>query len=87
MTAEPKPYQLADCYRQMHGRVYMTGTQALVRVLLDQSRRAKQSGLNTGGFVSGYRGSPLGGARIKPSMLFTECGTAKVPVSIAVEMR
>ncbi len=58
-------YQLADRYQQNHGRVFMTGTQALVRILLDQSRRDRQSGLNTAGFVAGYRGSPLGGVDLE----------------------
>jgi len=54
------PYELGDRYTASSGRVFLTGTQALVRVLLDQARRDKARGLNTAGFVSGYRGSPLG---------------------------
>ena len=54
------PYALNDRYTLTQGRVYMTGTQALVRILLDQARRDRAAGLNTAGFVSGYRGSPLG---------------------------
>ena len=65
MNAELKPYQLSDCYLQTEGRVYMTGTQALVRILLNQSNRDKAAGQNTGGFVSGYRGSPLGGVDLE----------------------
>ncbi len=53
-------YQLCDRYTMPAGRVFLTGTQALVRVLYDQARRDKAAGINTGGFVSGYRGSPLG---------------------------
>ncbi len=53
-------YQLADRYTQTSGRVFMTGTQALVRLVLDQARRDTEAGLNTAGFISGYRGSPLG---------------------------
>ncbi|WP_421914359.1 indolepyruvate ferredoxin oxidoreductase family protein [Mesorhizobium sp.] len=54
-------YALGDRYTKTSGRVFMTGTQALVRVLLERARRDKANGLNTAGFVSGYRGSPLGG--------------------------
>lgn len=54
-------YQLEDRYNRTEGRVYLTGTQALVRIMLDQARRDKAAGRKTAGFVSGYRGSPLGG--------------------------
>ena len=53
-------YALSDRYDLERGRVFMTGTQALARVLFDQARRDREAGLNTAGFVSGYRGSPLG---------------------------
>ncbi len=51
---------LDDKYTATSGRVYMTGVQALVRLTLMQRLRDQTAGLNTGGFVSGYRGSPLG---------------------------
>lgn len=50
---------LDDKYVKESGRVYMTGLQALVRAPLVQGRRDKAAGLNTAGFVTGYRGSPL----------------------------
>jgi indolepyruvate ferredoxin oxidoreductase len=52
---------LDDKYVLEDGRVFVTGVQALLRVLLDQSRLDARAGLKTAGFVSGYRGSPLGG--------------------------
>ncbi|MEX3314790.1 indolepyruvate ferredoxin oxidoreductase family protein [Sulfitobacter sp. PS-8MA] len=64
MTEQPREsttYKLDDRYDRTEGRVFLTGTQALVRIMLDQARRDRGAGLNTAGFVSGYRGSPLGG--------------------------
>src|SRR5450631_1736742 len=52
---------LNDKYELDSGRAYMTGVQALVRLLMMQRQRDVAAGLNTAGFVSGYRGSPLGG--------------------------
>jgi indolepyruvate ferredoxin oxidoreductase len=52
---------LDDKYSLEQGQVFMTGVQALVRLPLVQARRDRAMGLNTGGFISGYRGSPLGG--------------------------
>ena len=52
---------LDDKYALETGRVFLTGTQALVRLLILQRQRDALAGLNTAGFVSGYRGSPLGG--------------------------
>ena len=46
-------------YTQTSGRVFLNGTQALVRLMLDQARRDAAAGLSTGGMASGYRGSPL----------------------------
>ncbi|WP_019643986.1 indolepyruvate ferredoxin oxidoreductase family protein [Novispirillum itersonii] len=69
LTAAPVPqtsladpsYTLQDRYLRPHGRVYLTGTQALVRLPLMQAARDRAAGLTTAGYISGYRGSPLGG--------------------------
>ncbi|MFH0300383.1 indolepyruvate ferredoxin oxidoreductase family protein [Bradyrhizobium sp. 31Argb] len=58
-------YQLSDRYERDHGRVFLTGTQAIVRIVLDQAKRDRAAGLNTAGFISGYRGSPLGGVDLE----------------------
>ena len=52
---------LDDKYALESGRVFLTGTQALVRLPMMQRQRDAAAGLTTGGFISGYRGSPLGG--------------------------
>jgi indolepyruvate ferredoxin oxidoreductase len=52
---------LDDKYTLERGRAYMSGIQALVRLPMLQQERDKAAGLNTAGFISGYRGSPLGG--------------------------
>jgi indolepyruvate ferredoxin oxidoreductase len=52
---------LDDKYDLTKDRIFITGTQAVVRMLLMQRERDRLAGLNTAGFVSGYRGSPLGG--------------------------
>src|SRR5580704_19183553 len=56
-----RPVALADRYELERGRVFLTGVQALVRVLLDQHRADARAGLRTATLVSGYEGSPLGG--------------------------
>ncbi len=52
---------LDDKYRLEQGRAFMSGVQALVRLPMLQRQRDTRAGLNTAGFISGYRGSPLGG--------------------------
>ena len=52
---------LDDKYTRPNGRVFLTGIQALVRLVLTQRRRDLAAGHDTAGYVSGYRGSPLGG--------------------------
>ena len=59
--SELRAVSLSDKYLLDTGQVYLTGIQALVRLPMIQSRRDRADGLNTAGYVSGYRGSPLGG--------------------------
>src|ERR1700720_4409701 len=55
------PISLDQKYTQGSGHIFLTGIQALVRLPMAQIRRDRAAGLNTAGFISGYRGSPLGG--------------------------
>jgi len=52
---------LDDKWTLDKGRIVINGTQAIVRVLLAQGDLDRRAGLNTAGYISGYRGSPLGG--------------------------
>lgn len=56
----PEAISLDDKYTLDSGRVFLTGTQALIRLPMMQRQRDLAAGLNTAGFISGYRGSPLG---------------------------
>jgi indolepyruvate ferredoxin oxidoreductase len=56
-----RPVSLEDKYTLPSGRIYLSGVQALVRLAMVQRERDLAAGLNTAGFISGYRGSPLGG--------------------------
>ena len=60
VLADQLKISLDDKYTLERGRVYMSGTQALVRLPMLQHQRDRAAGLNTAGFISGYRGSPLG---------------------------
>ncbi|WP_233861889.1 indolepyruvate ferredoxin oxidoreductase family protein [Paraburkholderia adhaesiva] len=70
MTARPEfgdstnpplaDYRLSDNLTATRGRIFLTGTQALIRLALMQHASDRARGLNTAGFISGYRGSPLG---------------------------
>ncbi|WP_374305992.1 indolepyruvate ferredoxin oxidoreductase family protein [Methylocella sp.] len=55
------PRSLADRYDLSRERVFLTGSQAVVRLLLMQKARDRARGVSTAGYVSGYPGSPLGG--------------------------
>ncbi len=55
------PLSLDEKYTRDTGRIFLSGTQALVRLAMVQRARDLAAGLNTAGFISGYRGSPLGG--------------------------
>ncbi|MDD5250284.1 MAG: indolepyruvate ferredoxin oxidoreductase family protein [Rhodocyclaceae bacterium] len=61
MNAPLRLVTLEDKYTVASGRVFLTGTQALVRLPMLQRERDLAAGLNTAGYISGYRGSPLGG--------------------------
>ena len=54
-------YKLSDKYTLDKGRVFLTGTQALVRLPIIQRKIDQSNGINTACYISGYTGSPLGG--------------------------
>lgn len=75
-------YTLEDRYSRTKGRVFLTGTQAIVRIALDQARRDRERGMGTRGYVSGYRGSPVGGIDLevgRNAKLVEEAGITFLP--------
>jgi indolepyruvate ferredoxin oxidoreductase len=75
-------YQLSDSLWAKSGAIFLTGTQALVRLMLMQRQRDAAAGWNTQGFISGYRGSPLGmvdQAVWKAGKKFEEAGIRFLP--------
>ena len=56
-----KHIRLNDRYDLNHSRIFVNGAQAIVRLALMQQERDVRAGLNTAGYITGYRGSPLGG--------------------------
>ncbi|HYD75800.1 indolepyruvate ferredoxin oxidoreductase family protein [Ramlibacter sp.] len=75
-------YQLSDSLWARSGAIFLTGTQALVRLMLMQRQRDAAAGLDTRGFISGYRGSPLGmldQAVWKAGKKFDEAGLRFLP--------
>ena len=61
MVVERSAITLQSRFADRDQPVLLTGIQALLRLLLEQQRLDHEAGLHTAGFVSGYRGSPLGG--------------------------
>jgi indolepyruvate ferredoxin oxidoreductase len=75
-------YQLSDSLWARNGAIFLTGTQALIRLMLMQRQRDAAAGLDTRGFISGYRGSPLGmvdQAVWKAGKKFDEAGLRFLP--------
>ena len=61
MATTTGEFSLDAKYTQEEGLIYLSGIQALVRLPIDQHRADRRRGLRTATFISGYRGSPLGG--------------------------
>ena len=69
---------LHDKFDLDQNQILLNGTQALVRLVMMQAARDKAAGLNTGGYVSGYRGSPLGAVDMQMARAQAELDTAGV---------
>ncbi len=72
---------LNDRYDLEKSPVLLNGTQALVRLMLMQKARDTQAGLNTAGYVTGYRGSPLGSVDMQMTRALKQLSAADVTFS------
>ena len=70
--------RLSDRFDLTKSPVLLNGTQALVRLMLTQAARDKAAGLNTAGYVTGYRGSPLGAVDLQMARARKELDAAGV---------
>ncbi len=70
--------RLSDRFDLSKSPVLLTGTQALVRLMMAQAARDKAAGLNTAGYVTGYRGSPLGAVDMQMARAKAELSAANV---------
>ena len=69
---------LDDKFNIKKSNVLLNGTQALVRLMLGQKQRDERQGLNTAGFVTGYRGSPLGAVDFQMKRASKELVASKI---------
>ncbi|MEM6340819.1 MAG: hypothetical protein AAF729_06700, partial [Pseudomonadota bacterium] len=69
---------LNDRYDLEKSPVLLNGTQALVRMVLMQKARDMAAGLNTAGYVTGYRGSPLGAVDLQMSRALKQLAASEV---------
>ncbi|MEC7668182.1 MAG: hypothetical protein VX622_03825, partial [Pseudomonadota bacterium] len=69
---------LNDRFDLEKSQVLLNGTQALVRLMLIQKERDRLAGLNTAGFVTGYRGSPLGAVDLQMNRAAKQLAAADV---------
>jgi len=79
-----RPIRLEDRFDLTKDNLLLTGTQALVRLMLNQHARDKAAGHNTAGFVSGYRGSPLGAVDIQMQRAEKQLSEANVTFQLGL---
>ena len=58
-------YLLEDRYDLAKSKIYINGVQTFLRMAMAQRQLDQQAGLDTGGFITGYRGSPVGGVDLE----------------------
>ena len=79
-----KEPRLSDRFDLTCPNVLLNGTQALVRLVLEQASRDSAAGLNTAGYVTGYRGSPLGALDMQMERAGTLLKAANIRFSPAI---
>ena len=77
-TGPASTYSLHDRFTRTEGRIWLDGLGALARLPLDQHKLDVRAGLNTAGFISGYRGSPLGGLDQQLAQIHDELQEANI---------